>query len=658
MNNMSKCYFLIIFLLLCIPAVCPAASGQNDSYEELFFQGIKETREIAADTRLNIDYIPAFVTILQQEQLLHLGIDNVFEAMALVPGVELFMEATGAKQLIFRGVKEKGKVKLMIDGIDINNNFRGSVYYYYDFPIELVKRIEVIRGPGAVLYGSGAMSGVINIVTRSSDDNKRATIFSSASSYDTYKGGMLMNGKINDSWHGAVDGYYTRGNKGIDAGPDKYGAFGTSDESLRDYSVGISAANEQLKFSTRFKHSREGIAFGGKYNFFPSKNDKKGLINSTFFTELQYGGQIIPEIGYCLKAGYSLYEQEVEGRAMKTPTGELISYVDYGEKKLYADMSFISSPAYHEIIAGFRFEDNQEIRGDFNFYLEGHPENLLMPDKVIKPDVSRNISSFYFNDNYQWNELLEFSFGLRYDNYSDIENTINPRVGLVYRFSDQLNFKAMYSRAHRVPSWIELYINVPVPYDKKSNLDSEKSDTVELGFVFNSGINSRLGFNVYWFEINDLIIYSTTDISYTQKGSQNFQGGEFFLHHDFSIGTALDFGLSFVYGKDCDNKKLPDIASWMGNVSLTHTFVQGIISATRLRYVSNRRRAPGDDRHDLDGYLTCDETLSWRYQGLEFIAGIKNIFNNDVRFPAPANTFRDDYPREDRTFIFKISADF
>ncbi len=641
-----------------MPAVCSAASSQNDSYEELFSQGLEETSEIAANTRLNIDYIPAFVTILQQEQLLQLGIDTVYEAMALVPGVELFMESTGAKQLIFRGVKEKGKVKLMIDGIDINNNFRGSVYYYYDFPIELVKRIEVIRGPGAILYGSGAMSGVINIVTKSSDNNNRATIFGSASSYDTYKGGMLMNGKINDSWHGAMDGYYTRGNKGIDAGPDKYGSFGTSDESLRDYAVGLSVGNEHLKLTTRFKRSREGIAFGGKYNFFPSKNDKKGLINSTFFTELQYGGQIIPEICYCLKTGYSRYEQEVEGRAMMTPAGELISYVDYGEEKLYADLSFTSSLAVHKIIAGFRFEDNQEIRGDFNLYLENHPENLLMPDKVIKPDVSREVYSFYFNDNYHWNEFLEFSFGLRYDDYSDVESTVNPRLGLVYRFSDQLNFKAMYSRAHRVPSWIELYINVPVPYTKKNNLDPEKSDTVELGFVFNSGLNTRLGFNVYWSEINDLIIYSAADVSYAQDGSHNFQGGEFFLQHDFSTGTALDFGLSFVYGEDCDNKKLPDIASWMSNLSLTHTFVQGIISATRLRYVSNRRRAAGDDRHDVNGYLTCDETLSWHYHDFDFIAGVKNIFNNDVRFPAPANTFRDDYPREDRTFIFKISADF
>lgn len=658
MPEMTKYVFSILVVLFCTTPLFAGQSDDNDPYEELFSQGIKETSEIAADTKLNIDYIPAFVTILHQDELLSLGIDTVYEALALVPGVELFMEGTGAKQLIFRGVKEKGKVKLLIDGIDINNNYRGSVYYYYDFPVELVERIEVIRGPGAVLYGSGAMSGVINIVTKSSGDNNQAALFTSASSHDTYKNGMLMSGKINDSWHGALDGYYTKGNKGIDAGPDKFGSFAESDESLEDYSIGLSVDNEQLKLITRFKRSRAGVAFGGKYHYFPTRRDKKGLINSTFFSELQYTGRVIPKIGYNLKAGYSRYELEVEDRAGKTATGEFITHADYAEDKLYVDMSLSSSPANHEIVTGFKFENNEEIRADFKMYYVTQPGNLLMPDKVIKPDVDRDIYSLYFNDNYKLNDVLEFSFGLRYDTYSDIDDTLSPRLGLVYRLNDQLNFKAMYSRAYRIPSWLELYINVPTPYDKKNDLDSETSDTVELGIVFNSGINNRLGFNVYWSQIRDLIVYSPREIKFTQGERQTFWGGEFFLNHNLSTATEVDLSLSYVYGQDSDDKKLPDIAGWMGNFSLIHTFATAVTSATRLRFVANRQRATGDDRHNLDGYIITDETLSWHYRSLTFIAGVKNIFNHNVRFPAPVNSFEDDYPRDDRTFIFKISSEF
>lgn len=658
MRQITRHFFCIFLSLAWISPLQAGQSPADNSYEELFSQGIEESSNIAAEAKLNIDFIPAFVTVLHHDELSRLGIDTVFEAMALVPGVELFMEATGAKQLIFRGVKEKGKVKLLIDGIDINNNFRGSVYYYYDFPIELVDRIEVIRGPGAVLYGSGAMSGVVNIVTKSADESSHSNVFGSLSSHDTYKGGMLLSNNINDRWHLALDGYYTRGDKEIDAGPDKKGAFGESDESVKDYSVGLSARDNHLQFISRFKRSQDGIAFGGKYYNFVPNSDKKGIISTTFLTELQYVNQLLPKIDYKLKAGYSYYNQDLEARAFRTPAGYGMYRVDYSEDKLYADLSLLAEISSHEIIGGVRFADNQQDKGEFKTYIESQPEHLLMPDQIIKPDRSRQVYSLYFNDNFQLNDALEFSFGLRYDFYSEIDDTFNPRLGLVYRLNDELNFKAMYSRAYRVPSWIELYINVPTPCVEKNDLDAETSDTIELGLVFNSGTNKRLGFNVYWSQLSDLIVYSPADVSYTQGGRQTFWGGEFFLNHSPAAGTEVELGLSYVYGMDEEEEKLPDIAGWMGNFSLMHTFAFALTSTTRLRFVSDRHRASGDDRDNLDGYIIIDETLSRHYRNFTFIAGVKNIFNHDVRFPAPANSFEDDYPRDGRTFIFKISCEF
>ena len=153
---------IFIFTLL----VTSLFANENLKLEEDFLSSLDEVSEIATKTKLNIDDTPSFVSVLRSEKLKKLGIENVFQALSLVPGVQLKRETSGVPVVVFRGVTQKGEVKLMVDGVTINNSYRGSIYHYLDFPIEMVERIEVIRGAGSVLYGSGAISGVVNIITK------------------------------------------------------------------------------------------------------------------------------------------------------------------------------------------------------------------------------------------------------------------------------------------------------------------------------------------------------------------------------------------------------------------------------------------------------------------------------------------------------------
>jgi iron complex outermembrane receptor protein len=656
---MKKKYLILTSLgaVLCSGFFSSATAGDDPLYSQLFHDSLRETSDIATASRLNVDDMPALVTILYQEDLLKNGVDTIFDALSLVPGVEQSMEATGAKQLIFRGVKEKGKIKLMLDGIDINNTFRGSIYYFYDFPIELVKRIEVIRGPGSELYGSGAMSGVINIVTRIADPLSPSQVFGSIDSDGQYRGGMLYSKQIN-SWHLAADGYYTKGNKGIDAGPDKGGIYGQSNEEKQDYSVGLAVDNAHLKMTARLKRSQDGIAYGRSY-YLESSHDKKGIINKTIFTEIQYDNSFTTGLEYTVRAGYSSYAQELESRVMPVPGGDLLSYVNYKEDKLYADGSLTFGMLdNHVFVGGIRFEDIQEVYDTFRFYHEAAPDILLMPGTAtIQPDGARLVTSFYINDQYFFSDALEFSAGLRQDIDSDADNPFSARLGMVYRSSDRLSWKTIYSHSYRVPSWIELYVAVPGPFTAKNDLSSEYSDTVELGTIYKTGLDSRFGFNVYYTWIHDLIDYDPATVSYTQGGENNYVGAELTWKYGFSENTDIDLNLSYVYGTDDDGDKLPDVANWLSNVTLFHTFGIGIVSATRLRMVSRRNRAEGDLRSNLDGYATVDQTLSYRYRDANFILSLKNLFDADVSYPAPADTYVDDYPREGRTVMFKISWD-
>ncbi len=134
--------------------------------------------------------------------------------------MKLSIEPSGAKELIFRGVKEKGKIKLLVDGVTINNTYRGSIYYYLNFPIELIKRIEIIRGPGAILYGSNAVSGVVNIIIK----KEGKQIFSTLGSERYILGGFNSNYDLGES-NITLNGYYQKEDKGIFTGPDRAGNY-------------------------------------------------------------------------------------------------------------------------------------------------------------------------------------------------------------------------------------------------------------------------------------------------------------------------------------------------------------------------------------------------------------------------------------------------
>ncbi len=656
MKKLLFIFSLLSWMIASNAVVAHTMKGDDKTYDDMFTRELKNTTDIATRTRLNSDDVPAFVTILYRDELLKLGINDIFEALCLVPGVEPYMDNSGARQLIFRGEKEKGKVKLLIDGMDVNNALRGSVYYYYDFPIELIERIEVIRGPGAVLYGSGAMSGVINIITRTSDPWSRSSAFGYAASYDTYRGGMIYKHNFHNLSLG-IDGYYDQTNRQVKAGPDKGGSYGRSNENGNSYSVGMVAESGGLKFTSRFKRSKSGVAFGRFFYLEPDRT-RDGLINSTFLSELMYSRSLSETISFTAKGGYSYYKETVDSMATPLDLGGMIFEVKYSEDKIYADLSIKAMmPAHNQLLAGFRFENHQQHKNSFRAYLVNGSGENLMPDHVIKPRVARHIGTFYLNDQYHINDSIDISFGLRYDINSDVDNTINPRAGIVYRIMENLNIKAMYSHSYRIPSWIELYMNVPVPFRSKPDISSEKSDTLELGLIYNNG-DSHIGFNAYWTQINDIISYDSSSITYSQHGRHTFGGAELAIKQNFQENTSLDMNFSYVYGVDADNDKLPDTASWLGNVIFLHTFDFGLTCGTHLRFATKRLRETGDSRNDLKGYVVLDETLTYRIGPAEFTAGVNNILDHDVRYPAPQDTYPKDYPRPGRTYMFRIAYDF
>lgn len=596
-------------------------ANEELSFDANFLQSLDEVSEIATKTKLNIDDSPSFVTVLHSKKLKKLGVTNVLEALGQVPGVQIKREASGVPVVVFRGVLQKGEVKLMVDGVTINNSYRGSIYPYLDFPIEIIKRIEIIRGAGSVLYGSGAISGVINIITNSSQTDSKNTLFISGGTYDSYKGGALVSKQIGD-FKLTLDGYYQKNDKFVD----------DTDRHLKDYSVGINLSDKYFSFLTRVKKSDIGNAYGvlGVSDKYENTNEN---INNELFMQLAYKNKFNKENSINILAGYSRYGQDVES---EHPSLGVIE-ARYEEESYYTQVDFISTFLQNnELLIGAKFESAKTLDSAWS----------TGPAYVSDPDSKRDTTSLYINDKYSASSSLDISVGLRYDNYSDSGDSVSPNLGLVYRVNEQIRLKALYSHAFRAPSWVELTSN--------PDLTAESSDSLEAGIVFKQNQRNTLRINFYASQIKDMITKVGT---YIQESKNEFYGSEFEYVYVPNNKTELNLIASYIDAKDENGDDLPDISNILASASLTYELDSGLIFGSLLKYISTSKRSDTDSREDMSDSIIFDQAISYIYKNFTASLIVKDLFDKGVYYSLP-EPYLNDFNNGGRTILISAALEF
>mgnify|MGYP000588969295 CR=1 FL=1 len=172
---------LKIIIMLClffVPAVyANDTSGvapdinSSESDQELLdelMNIVDESTTIAIKTRMNANSVPGTVTILHGKELETLGVRTVWDALALVPGILPTRTSSGQASVIARGLNfpfSSGNIKILVNSLSMSRETSGINSSLLQIPIEQIKRIEVVRGPGAILNGDNAFMGSVNIIT-------------------------------------------------------------------------------------------------------------------------------------------------------------------------------------------------------------------------------------------------------------------------------------------------------------------------------------------------------------------------------------------------------------------------------------------------------------------------------------------------------------
>ena len=135
------------------------------SIEELLnVQVLSATKVKAMSTRRS----PGVVRVFTRQDIERYGFVTLRDVLATVPGAQIQEYRIGHQAVWMRGIKERynNKILWLIDGVPIRDSYYGHTNIDEVLPLHMVERIEILNGPGGVLYGSNAFSGVVSITTK------------------------------------------------------------------------------------------------------------------------------------------------------------------------------------------------------------------------------------------------------------------------------------------------------------------------------------------------------------------------------------------------------------------------------------------------------------------------------------------------------------
>jgi outer membrane cobalamin receptor len=595
-----------------------------------------------------------------------MGARSLLDVLKMVPGFGISINEFGINMIEVRGVRTttSEKILVMIDGHSMNNNLRGSALYNVSgmIPVENIKQVEIVRGPGSALYGSSAFVATINIITRDADEINGLEVKAGGGNFNTYKGSIVGGKTFGDKFNisGSLDYYNTHGdNPKIER--DALGMSGRADTRDRQFDSFLKINYGDFSFRGGYLNKRKNTYIGLGYALVDKSYDQL----DNYWGEMAYAMRFTEGLTANLKVRYDHYSQDPFVKILPNgfpgfPDGmigrPLVENRNMGTE-FQVDWDAFKG---NHLIAGFSYDNMQQynVKQYANFNPQTYwPIGSVQEVANWNKSVTRQIFASYLQDEWQVIERVHLTAGVRYDNYSDFGDTVNPRAGIVWNFVDQAELKLLYGQAFRAPNFSELYtINNPVAVGT-ANLKPEKIRTYEAGLTYRFARWLAVDVNYFYSEITDLIVL-IPDINpakpayYANLGKANTQGIEAGIRGAY--GNSLHWKLSYIYQDPRDgvtSKRLPYVPNHRATGSINYAPCKYVNLHADLLWTGPRMRSEGETRAEMPAYFTADVAITFRnfIRNFEIQAAAHNIFNKKYYDPDTSGTQNKapgDFPRE------------
>ena len=576
MNLSSFRLMPVIAVILRCVVVCSVglanSAARADDIDEYMQMDLEQLVNInivtASKYRQKSSDTAATVTVIDKQQIKLFGYRNLADALRSVPG--FFINDSRLYQNAgIRGFDQSadynGRMLVMIDGIRMNETIYDSGFVGNELPldVDLVERIEVIRGPGSSIYGSNAFFAVVNVITRNAKDFQGGEVAGAWSSFDSYKGRFSYGRRHDNGLEYLLSGSGFSSDGPTLAFPEQGGAANprgltrTNDEHGKQ--VFTKARWGDFSFEGGYGIRNIGAA-GGVYgtNF----DDRRTYYDDRqAFANLQYETALSSKLDFTARAFYGDYQFEGVYQYDETPNYSLAHAWWSGFETRLVSTHFDR----HTLMGGIEVQENW-LQSTANF--DRNPYYLYSLDQRDSHRIG-----VYVQDDIAVTDQLKLSLGARMDDYSLVSRALfSPRIGLVYKPLADTTLRLQYGQAFRAANISQQFQAYDVAKDEDGNimypgllanpsLQPEQVETLELGIEQQIAKYWRFSATGYYMDLDKLIAYQAVSDEYEQQlnvDNQRGYGGEFELRRHWDNGALLRGSYSVQYARHDNGDSILD----------------------------------------------------------------------------------------------------
>jgi len=621
-------------------------------------EDLLNVRVYAASKHLeNVNDAPSSVTIVTAEEIQEYGYRTLADILESVRGFYV----TYDRYFSYVGVRGFGRlgdwnsrVLLLIDGNRINDNVLGQALLGTEFPldVDLIERVEIVRGPSSSLYGAEAFFAVINVITRKGADLHGPEVSLSTASFGTYEGRASYGSQYKGTEFLVSDTFDSSD------GPTLF--FPEFDSPATNFGVTRGTAYDRNQHAL-VTISRGGFTLQGLYGY-----SDKGVPTGYFGADFNDPRTLNREVNEYLNLSYQ--------HSLGTKW-ELAAQSSYNRATLYGPVSIstLERPdvysfqgqwwdseatltrslfGKHKVTFGSEVTDNFQ-QDQTNDDPDGSPPVVTVPYRST-------IWALYGQGDFALTRKLSLSAGVHYDYYfAGFGGTTNPRLGLIYHPFASTTAKVLYGSAFRAPLPYEIDPDFPF-YESGLSLLPETIRGVEGDVDQGIGKSFTVSGSVFQNQIRSLITL-TTDESSGLSTCENSEGAtatgvELEVNGRMGAGLRGEASYSYTRTTSSDNGETPanspaSLVKLNLGIPLLH---QRLFAAVDGQYTGSVSTL---ENNVLGGFTVFNATITGHFlrKHLDLSASLYNALNKRYADPGRPEDPEDEIAQDGRTFRVKIT---
>jgi len=645
--------------------------------EEVVITATRDTEEIRK--------VPAHVSVITEDDIRKSGATNVTELLDKLEGIQ-FRSYSGAPAQSFidmrgfGGDNPYGKTLVMLDGRRLNRPDMSSINWL-QIPLSNIERIEIVRGPGSVLYGDAAIGGVINVITKKGKGKPQVNASFTAGSYGLHNEQAGIRGAA-DKWTYSLNG-------------ENEFSFGYRDRSkFSSRNAGLDVgylANDRLNLSFGLSFNKTDYQMPGALTKAQMEQDRRQYQPAT---PANWTSAAPDDDGSDKYTNANIGVTSFLG-----PLGRLDVNLLYGKKHIENNMPSFWSNKYSDTevetygltpkyvldkeIFGFR----NKLTLGIDWYHEPYEKTFFgARERTTKnsiADLTRDSSGYYARDEFHIFNPLILSLGFRQDrtihkgkntDYATPANNFDDEkvhaaeayeAGLTYLFGKASSVYAKYATVYRIP-----FIDEQASFNGwgggfNRNLEKETGKSVEVGTHLSPIPGLKMGLSLFRIDMEDEIAWDAVANKNRNMDKTRHEGAEMSASYEF-VDWARAYG-NFTYHRatfeagQYKGKEVPLVPGRIANIGMEVDLPFSLVLRPEARYVADCFPSGDFDNNTdkVESYTLYNlylfyrpKTGKWR---LSAFLGVENLFDKkyvnfgtdnvswggeNTYYPAPGITWR------------------